>query len=425
MSGGEGVRRDRSVERRRALEALRAGVPNRDAVMVLGSMQQGVEDRFSQLLDAVGALPEGPAPGGMLIGGGFGSGKSHVLEHLAHLALSESFVVSKVVVSKETPLHDPSKVFRAAIDQAKVPGRPGSAIDEIAAGLETDSSRYADLYRWAHQDDAPVDSRFASTLFLYDYARGDEELADRIVRFWAGDPLPVADLRRRLKETGAAATYRLGKIKERDLALQRFRFVARLIQAAGHRGWVVLLDETELVGRYSALQRAKSYAELTRWVRGDRDDTTAPLCAVLATVDDFESQVLVDKNDRELIPKRLRAKGTVEDELLAGLAESGMRIIEREQVQLQPPDQHELDRTYAQLRQIHAEAYAWDPPHVTGLERLPSNRMRQYVRAWINEWDLRRLDPSYSPEISAVELVVDLTEDSNLEAPSEGCDGTD
>ncbi len=414
--GGE--RRDRSMQRRRAVEALRAGVPNRDAVMVLGSMQQGVEDRFSQLLAAVDGIPDGPA-GGMLIGGGFGAGKSHVLEHLSHVALSEGFVVSKVVISKETPLHDPTKLYRAAIELAKVPGRPGSAIDEIADSLRVDSSAYAELYRWAHQEDAPVDSRFAATLFLHEYARGDEEFADRIVQFWAGDPLPVADLRRRLKEAGAAATYRLGKVSERDLSLQRFRFLSRLMRAASHRGWVLLLDEVELIGRYSALQRAKSYAEVARWVRGDRDDPGARLGAVLATVDDFEGQVLVGKNDVELIPKRLRAKGTTEDELLAGLAEAGMRIIERDQVQLQPPGREELDRIYAQLRQIHAEAYCWDPPDVVGLERLPSNRMRQYVRAWINEWDLRRLDPAYQPDMTAGELVVDLSEDADREPPGE------
>ena len=209
---------ERSVERRRALEALRAGVPNRDAVTALGSMQQGVEDHFSELSSSVQALPDGPAPGGMLIGGGFGTGKSHVLEHLAHVALSEGFVVSKVVISKETPLFDPVKVYRAAIDVAKVPGRPGSAIDELVTGLQIDSPAYEDLYRWVHQEEAPVDSRFAATLFLHEYARGDEEFADRIVRFWAGDPLPVADLRRRLKEVGAAATYRLAAIKERDLS---------------------------------------------------------------------------------------------------------------------------------------------------------------------------------------------------------------
>jgi hypothetical protein len=338
---------------------------------------------------------------------------------LAHVALSEGFVVSKVVISKETPLHDPAKVYRAAIEQAKVPGRPGSAIDEIAAGLQEDSPRYAELYRWAHQEHSPVDSRFAATLFLHDYGRGDEEFTDRIVRFWAGDPLPVADLRRRLKEAGAAATYRLATVKERELSRQRFRFVSRLAQAAGHAGWVVLLDEAELIGRYTSLQRAKSYAEVARWVRGDREDPEAPLCAVLTTVDDFETQVLVGKNDNELIGKRLRAKGTVEDELLAGQAEAGMRVIEREQVQLQPPGREELDRTYTQLKQIHAEAYGWAPPDVPGLERLPSNRMRQYVRAWINEWDLRRLDPDYQPEITVAGLGVDLSADSDLEGDDE------
>ncbi len=404
---------------RRALEALRAGVPNRDAVAALGSLQTAVEDRFTELLESVRDRPEdgGDPAGGMLIGGGFGSGKSHVLEHLAHRALEAGFVVSKVVISKETALHDPAKVFRAAIEDARVPGRTGSAIDEIVAALQPDSPHYAALYRWAHRDDAPVDSRFAASLFLHDHARGDAEFADRIVQFWGGERLPVADLRRRLKEAGAGSTYRLAKTTERDLAVERFRFVPRLMQAAGYHGWVVLLDEVELIGRYSLLQRAKSYVEVARWVRGDRDDAAVPLCSVLTTVDDFEAQVLVGKNDVELIPKRLRMKGTAEDDLLAGLAETGMRVIEREQVRLQPPDRDELDRTYAKLRDIHARAFGWDPPEVEGLERLPSNRMRQYVRAWINEWDLRRLDPTYEPDIAATEVLVDLTEDAGLDGP--------
>lgn len=399
-----------SLSDRRALEALRAGVPNRDAVAALGSQQTAVEDRFTELLGAIGDRPAGEPAGGVLLSGGFGAGKSHVLEHLAHRALDAGFVVSKVVISKETALHDPAKVFAVAIADAQLPGRSGSAIDEVATGLRTDSAEYAALYRWVHQDDAPVDSRFAASLFLYEYARGDAEFADRIVRFWAGDPLPVADLRRRLKEAGAAATYRLAAARERDLAVQRFRFVSRLITAAGYRGWVVLLDEVELIGRYSLLQRAKSYAEVARWVRGDRDDPDAPLGAVLTTVDDFEAQVLVGKNDLELIPKRLRMKATTESELLAGLAETGMRVMERDQLRLQPPDRDQLDRTYSRLREIHGAAFGWDPPDVEGLERLPSNRMRQYVRAWINEWDLRRLDPAYTPDIAISTVVVDLSD---------------
>ena len=60
---------------------------------------------------------------------------------------------------------------------------------------------------------------------------------------------------------------------------------------------------------------------------------------------------------------------------------------------------------------------------MSGLERLPSNRMRQYVRAWINEWDLRRLDPSYEPVIEAATLEVDLSEDARLEGGESDVEG--
>ena len=63
-------------------------------------------------------------------------------------------VVSMVVISKETPLHDPAKLYQAAIEEARVPGRPGSAIDEIATGLRTESGQYAALYRWRVTDES-------------------------------------------------------------------------------------------------------------------------------------------------------------------------------------------------------------------------------------------------------------------------------
>ncbi len=403
------------LQARRALEALRSGVPSHDAVAALGSLQTAVDDRFVQLLDAVVDPDRTEPAGGMLIGGGFGSGKSHALEYLAARALRANFVVSKVVISKETGLHDPAKVLRAAVDEARVPGRVGSAIDEIVAALRTNSAEYAEMYRWVHTDDAPVNRLFAATLFVHDSARGDAEFADRIIRFWAGDPLPMPELRRRLREVGAAGVYKLTAVKERELAVQRFRFLSRLIRAAGFAGWIVLLDEVELIGRYSTLQRAKSYAEINRWVRGDRDDPGAPLAAVLTTVEDFEAQVLVGKNDVELIPKRLRLKGTADSESLASSAEAGMRVIERQQIALQPPDRDALDRTYRALKELHATAHQWHAPDVEGLERLPSNRMRQYVRAWINEWDLSRLHPDYRPDSVVTDVRVDYTEDADLE----------
>lgn len=117
------------TELRRALEALRNGVPNRAAVRVLGSQQTEAQDRFDSLLRAVAKSIENEEPvAGLLIAGGFGAGKSHVLEHLQHVALERNFVCSRVVISKETPLYDPAKVFLAAVDSAVVPDRRGQAV---------------------------------------------------------------------------------------------------------------------------------------------------------------------------------------------------------------------------------------------------------------------------------------------------------
>lgn len=410
---------DDQILRRRAIEALRAGVPNRDAVAALGSSQKAIEDRFLEQLDLVKQMPgAGASPGGALIGGDFGSGKSHVLEHLQHLALERDFVVSKVVISKETPLHDPAKLYRAAIETATADVQ-GNALVELAGRLKTDSDAFLDLYRWVDEE-SDLNGRFAATLYLFENLRhGDQEFIDLIVRFWAGDPMKVSDLRSRLREAGAASAYQLPSIKERDLALQRFRFVSRLMKAAGYAGWVLLIDEVELIGRYTVLQRAKSYGELARWVRGMSEDSGVPLTTMLAITSDFDEAVLVQKDDLQAIPARLRAKGTPEDDIAAGNAEEGMRIIEREMIRLAAPRADDLDSTYKKIKALHSEAYDWEPPDIEGLERTGAGRMRQYVRAWINEWDLLRLDPTYEPDLEVTDIAIGYDDDKDLEVASE------
>ncbi|HKE98503.1 MAG TPA: BREX system ATP-binding domain-containing protein [Actinomycetes bacterium] len=399
---------DHQVAARRAVEALRAGVPSRAAVAALGAAQTEIEDRFVALLDqAREGLAQPARPGGLLVGGGFGSGKSHLLEHLTHLASQAEFVVSRVVVSKETPLHDPVKVFRAAAESAVLPRgyEQGSALSEAAAALDAESAAWAELSRWVNAPHSGMNERFAATLLLFGrFAANDGELAEAVIRFWSGDPIRVADLRRRLRET--AERYALPPVAARELARQRFRFAARLFAAAGYAGWVVLFDEVELIGRYSVLQRGRSYAELSRWVRGDDADPGLPLVAVLAMTDDFEAAVVSGKNDREVVPAKFRARQTHESDEIAAGAESGMRIIDREMVLLTPPDAAELDRAYTRLKELHGEAFGWGPPDVPGLERLAATRMRQYVRAWINEWDLIRLDPEFTPDTEVADEAI-------------------
>jgi hypothetical protein len=407
------TRADNRLSARRAIEALRTGVPSRDAVVALGSGQSEIEERFVELLDGVGTVRSGRR--GLLLGGGFGAGKSHVLEHLSHLALDQGFAVSRVVVSKETPLHDPVKVLRAAVESALTEGGAVGAVGDAAAGLDPGSPGFAELLRWAGSGASPVDERFALTLSLLPRVQAsDEDFAEAIIRFWSGDRIGVAELRRQAKQAGEGRPA-LPAVPARELAVQRFRFLARLFVAAGYRGWLLIFDEAELIGRYTVLQRAKSYAELAGWLHPDPDDPAVPIVTVIAMTDDFDAAVLTAKNDRDNVPAKLRAKQTSQWDAVAARAEVGMRLIERNMILLNQPDRDELNRAYRRLKSLHGEAFAWDAPDVPGLERLGATRMRQYVRAWINEWDLIRLDPGFLPQTTVAPVITSYDEQPELD----------
>ena len=410
---------DEQVINQRAIEALRNGVPNRDAVTVLGCNQLGIEEKFRQQLERTQSAIDGNGKNeGLLVAGDFGSGKSHLLEYLMHLALERNFVCSKIVISKETPLFDPTKLYRAAAEAAIVHGKRGSAMTEIATALNPREHAYADFYEWLHQQ-SDLNSIFAATLFLYDRMSNDPELSNRIIRFWSGDKFGSNEIKKYLKACREPVTYRIEKIPVRELALHRFRFTARLIVAAGYAGWLLLIDETELIAKYSLMQRAKSYAELARWMGKLEESRYAGITSVFTITPAFQSMVLEGNDDFEKVPNRLRAKGTENDLLLASQAEKGMRVIQNESIRLKPPDIAGLDQTYEKIRTIHAKAYEWTPSQVPTIERMTTTRMRQYVKGWITEWDLKRLDKTYKPDIEVEQIKQDYTEDKELEVETE------
>ena len=257
---------NRSVKSRWALEALRNGVPNRAAVEMLGCNQPQAQSRFTDLLMQASDR-DNPLSGakGMLVSGDFGSGKSHLLTHLEHLALSEGFVCSKVAISKETPLYDLGKVFKSAIDNGRMPDRSGRLIEELGLALRPHSGDYAAFFLWANDVDTnSLSPMFPASLLVHERSN-DLELNSEIQSFWGGDKINISRIKGGLREIGQASSYSFHAPKQAELPAQRLRFAIELIKAAGYKGWVVLLDEIELIGSYSLLQRGRSYAELARW----------------------------------------------------------------------------------------------------------------------------------------------------------------
>lgn len=414
-----------SLTARRALEALRAGVPNRDAVRALGFSAGELLEAFGERLDALGSsVDAGMQPRGLLIDADFGGGKSHALEYLSHQALDAGFAVSKVVVSKETQLFDPGKVYAAAVDGLRVNDLTEPGLDDIVfSRLNSRKPRFADFVAWLGT--SGLNSRFDATMFLFREAGANEELQQRLIRFWSGGALQVVQVKRDLKSCGAAGFYPLEKVAPKELARERFSFMARLIQAAGYRGWLLLLDELELVGRYSFLQRGRSYAELCRLMGLQSEYSVPGLLTVGAITPDFDQAVLREKDDLNQIGFKFRARGDAESELTAALAERAMLEISRQRVGLPQPDRAGLAQTLERLAAVYESAYGAPPSVPQGESRSVGWQMREYIRSWITRWDLQRIDPSYESQTEVERIRTDYEEDTLLEQPAEGDDSTD
>ena len=390
----------------RAIEALRAGVPNRDAVRALGSSQPAVEDRFEETLTAVRqGFENGRGAEGVLFAGDFGSGKSHLLEYLQHVALEKGFVCSKVVISRETPLYDAVRIYDAAIQSAKVPEWSGNILSAIAKNLEFESPEYDDFKRWAFDPNTSPNSRFAASMYIFQQGAGGRypEISDRILQFWGGVKAPDKEMMAWLKELGEETAFKFDKATNRDLVWQRYEFMSRLAVAAGYAGWILLIDEVELMGRYSLGQRAKSYGEMAKLL-GILDEPPIPgLGTVCAITSAYQMEVMDDRRDDEKISAKLRSTGDLGDWLLAGQADRGMQKIRQiPQDNMILEESIDLAEIYGDCQNIYSQAYGWQAP--ADFKSNETWRIRQHIKHWINSWDLARLFPEHESELQVTAL---------------------
>jgi hypothetical protein len=408
-----------TLESRMAIEALRAGVPNRAAVRLMGTEQTGIEHAFEAALSAAWA-DAAPArgksgAGGIGMAGGFGTGKSHLLGYLAEVARQQRFVVSRIVVSKETPLSHPGHVLAAALRDAALPDRPDDPIAACVTALREQPEALDAIEVAISTPDAGFAPIFAACLFLVRRAATPPETLRRIARLWSGARSNVPAIRRALVEAGAGRTYSLKAVPAVALTEQLTRFVPLLFRAVGYAGWCILLDEIELIGRYTPLQRALSYAVLGRLLGLDGARRFPGVVTAYAITDDFVTAVINARQDSEKLPERLTLKGRAAD---AALALSTIRHIERTVLQnrLLPPTLNDLAACHDKVLRLYSAAYDWPAPPLPPVERTATRTLRQYIKGWITQWDLRRLGGG-DVLLIADSIASNYTEDATLAEP--------
>jgi hypothetical protein len=400
------------VPARLAIEALRAGVPNSEAIHRLGGPDDQIEARFETALDNVADAP-GP---GFAVAGGFGTGKSHLLGFLRETALRRNFVVSTVTVSKETPLSVPGVTYAATMRNATVQGVNDDAITLALAKIARIEGALQGLELWASTPEAAMAPIFNAVLHLLN-RNLDAELRHAIEAFLVDGRLPLPPLRRALKDKRIRSLFDLRPVASAELVRQRMRFMPQLFLAAEFAGWVVLLDEVELIGRYAPLQRALAYAELAQWLGLDEMLRIPGILAVCAITDDYADAVIAAKQDEEKLTERLRLRNLPRQAESARLA---MRTIQAA-TKLRAPDDSDLRRHEVAVRDCYTEAYGWAAPPAQIGARQANRTMRHHIRGWIMQWDTLRIAGIRASVIETVSMT-DYTEDERLTETPDGFD---
>jgi hypothetical protein len=256
---------------------------------------------------------------------------------------------------------------------------------------------------------------FAACLYLVRRASTPPETLRQIARLWSGAKVSASVIRQALRESGSGRMFALKAIPAAVMTDQLARFVPLLFRAAGYAGWCVLLDEIELIGRYTPLQRALAYAWLGAWLGLDGKRRFPGIVTAYAITDDFAAAVIHPRLESDKAPERLTLKGRVAE---AALAQSAIRHIERTVLQnrLLPPTLNDLAVCHDKVQRLYSAAYDWPAPQLPPVERASTRTMRQYIKGWITLWDLRRLG-SGDARLVTDNIASNYAEDATLAEP--------
>jgi len=368
------------------VESLRAGIPTRASTRELSDLRPSLTKLIKQDL---AQLAQGNIPQGRLVWGAYGQGKTHALTTIEHVALDLGFAVSRVSLSREVSCHHLFNFYGRVASAIRTPNSQifgiQPALDKKASG-DLPDSRIQEPNRYIHPLPAFVlEDYFYTTGEEQDLLYGDlmgTRLAmpdlRRIHRACRGEPLPKVESNFGVKKHGSAY----------------FGLMADVIAWCGYKGWVILIDEVELIGRLGKVGRLDAYQNLN-WLLNWSKTMPYPIYTVGVVASSLRSDVWFSsdlpgsaKNDVSQIPELAAQK-------LGQNAEAEMKkffetAISNQCPTTEPLAQGELIKLLESLVELHRIAYAWDAQLDIRklIQHIGSQPVRTHIRAALEALDI-------------------------------------
>lgn len=331
------------MEARHIIEALRSGVPSK----IVGKCFSEARPKIMrELTSRLNSVSEAQKSSGMVICGKYGEGKTHLLNTVFNMASENNMVVSYISLSKETPMDKLHMLYPKIMANTYLPGRQQPGFFQIFDSMTAGSKAASEMISYAAGQ--------LQTDKLYYLLRAclnteDAEEKFQLLADLEGDFIANATLRqiyRRIFNQTVKYNVNFSKTKH---CMDYFAFMSHFFTQLGYHGWVILVDEGELMGRFSRKARLNAYRNMAQFLFPGRElESVFTLFAFSAS---YVEDVIISKHDfenlEELYPEDQEPMRSVLNLLM-------------KTPQLVPLTENEIREILERIREIHGRAYQWD-----------------------------------------------------------------
>lgn len=362
------------MESRHIIEALRSGIPSR----IVGRCFSDARPRvLRELSGRIEDVCERQKSSGMIICGKYGEGKTHLLNTVFNMASENNMVVSYLSLSKETPMDKLHMLYPKLMANTYLPGRMQPGFAQIFDTMTAGSGVASEMISYA-AGQLETDKLY----YLLRSCLGTEDMEEKfkLLADLEGDFIANAALRQIYKRIySQTVKYNVNFSKTRHIA-DYFAFMSHLFVQLGYSGWAILIDEGELMGRFSKKGRLNAYRNMAHFLFPPK--TFESVFTLFAYSASYVEDVIIGKHDFE----NLEELHPAEPEPMRSVLNLIMKT-----PQLAPLTEKEIREILEKVREIHGKAYHWsadiDTDALVKASGNSSHLLRTRIRAAIELLD--------------------------------------
>lgn len=364
------------------LEAARAGIPTRHLIGTLPDLRQKLMDTIDSDL---GNLANGQQVKGRVVWGNYGQGKTHFLKTVEKHILEQGFAVSYLSLNRDLGPNNLFNLFPALSSHvltrdANIPGLLNQLVSkglspkmlETLSELSTGISH--PLPNLIYQSFLKFETR--DMILLYNALMGKKE--------------NLTNAKQIVKSYYKYEYQRMPKFVQKEHLISFIEFFSLLIKSLGYKGWIILIDELEIIGRMGKVGRLNSYKNLS-WLMNLNAEHKCPIYTLVASAEALNTEVFqgTRKQDAREMPKL--AKERFDARAAEAVAKFFELISSSQGMVLTPIKTDDLKALLAKLLEIHCAAIPWK-------FELPENMVKDTCK---------RIDPSTKPIRQIIRMFIE------------------